>query len=560
MSIRSLVFALIGLSFAPFTPAAGAAEKLERRWLYLQMNMQVAENVPKAEALFRRAAKAGYNGVVLADYKLNILDRVPQFYFKHMEAVKKLAAELELELIPTVAPIGYSDGLLAHNPNLAEGIPVREATFVVKDGLAVLESPLEKALPGGGFEEHKRHSVSGWSFQDGPGEFSFVDTEIKHSGKSSLRIEDPTGNARVSRKLKVQPWRQYHATVWIKTEGFENARELHMFALANGVRLSHSYLGVKPTQEWTQHDVILNSLGNSEIQFYCGCWGGGKGKLWLDDIRFEETAFVNLLRREGCPLVVTTADGQTLKEGTDFAELVDPKLGQVPWAGQFDVYHEPPRLKLLGSRINSGDKLKVSFYHTVTVHDGQVSCCLGHPEVFQVLAKQVQSVEKLLSPKTYFLSHDEIRVGNWCLSCRRAGQTAGQLLAANMRRCVAEIRKINPEATLCVWNDMFDPHHNARDNYYLIDDDLAGSWEGLPKGMIVVNWNSGKAEQSLAFFGGRGHSQLLAGYYDHKPEAIAGWIGTAEKVNAPLTGAMYTTWRRNFGDLEAFAKSAWGAK
>ena len=107
---------------------------------------------------------------------------------------------------------------------------------------------------------------------------------------------------------------------------------------------------------------------------------------------------------------------------------------------------------------------------------------------------------------------------------------------------------------------MFDPHHNAHDKFYLVDGDLAGSWDGLPKDMVLVNWNSSKAEQSLAFFGGRGHPQVLAGYYNHQPDAITGWIGTAGKVKAPLSGAMYTTWRSNFSDLEAFAESAWGAK
>ncbi len=49
-----------------------------QRWIYLQQNLQVADNIPKIEAILRRGAKAGYNGVVLADYKLNILDRVVQ--------------------------------------------------------------------------------------------------------------------------------------------------------------------------------------------------------------------------------------------------------------------------------------------------------------------------------------------------------------------------------------------------------------------------------------------------------------------------------------------------
>ena len=71
---RNLSLAAVLLVFCIPTQAP-ADEPLSRRWLYLQQNLQVTENVPKVEAILRRAEKVGYNGVVLADYKLNILDR-----------------------------------------------------------------------------------------------------------------------------------------------------------------------------------------------------------------------------------------------------------------------------------------------------------------------------------------------------------------------------------------------------------------------------------------------------------------------------------------------------
>ena len=40
------------------------AAELTDRWVYLQTNLQVDKNVDDAEALFRRAAKAGYTGVL----------------------------------------------------------------------------------------------------------------------------------------------------------------------------------------------------------------------------------------------------------------------------------------------------------------------------------------------------------------------------------------------------------------------------------------------------------------------------------------------------------------
>ncbi len=98
---------------------------------------------------------------------------------------------------------------------------------------------------------------------------------------------------------------------------------------------------------------------------------------------------------------------------------------------------------------------------------------------------------------------------------------------------------------------------NAHDNFYLVNGDLAGSWLGLPKEMTVINWNHGAADKSLAFFGERGHTQILAGFYDGNPRDIASWLKTG-RTTTGVTGAMYTTWRNDFSQLETFAQSAWG--
>src|SRR5438067_2231938 len=103
---------------------AAAGPRYEQRWFYASHNLLVDRNADGLIALIRRAGKAGYNGVVLADYKLNILGRMPNRYFKNVSRVKQAAAEAGIEIIPCVFPVGYSSGLLAHDPNLAEGLPV----------------------------------------------------------------------------------------------------------------------------------------------------------------------------------------------------------------------------------------------------------------------------------------------------------------------------------------------------------------------------------------------------------------------------------------------------
>jgi hypothetical protein len=103
---------------------------------------------------------------------------------------------------------------------------------------------------------------------------------------------------------------------------------------------------------------------------------------------------------------------------------------------------------------------------------------------------------------------------------------------------------------------MFDPFHNARKDFYLVNGDLAGSWEGLDKDVVIVNWNSGRPAESLPWFADLGHDQVLAGYYDGPVASIAEWLKAADKLPRQ-PGAMYTTWQQQYDDLEEFAQHAW---
>ena len=326
-----------------------------------------------------------------------------------------------------------------------------------------------------------------------------------------------------------------------------------------GRTLSHSFVGVKPTQDWTLHHSVFNSLDSDDFTFYCGVWGGTTGKIWFDDVHLEEVPFINLLRRDDCPLIVANENGVTYEEGKDFNRLADPRLGNVPWEGEYEVFHDPPRLTIpSGSRITDGTKLKVSYFHTATIYEGQVPAALNHPEVFKIVDQQVHGVEKLLSPKSYMLSHDEIRIGNWGHAIHGEARTAGKALADNMQQTVKLVRAINHNARLCTWNDMFDPHHNAVDGpYYLVNGSWKGSWEGLEPGMTILNWNSEKADESLAFFEKLGCPQILAGYYDGDPKSIVPWLKKAKDFKT-LRGIMYTTWVNKYDDMDAFARAAWG--
>jgi hypothetical protein len=198
----------------------------------------------------------------------------------------------------------------------------------------------------------------------------------------------------------------------------------------------------------------------------------------------------------------------------------------------------------------------VDYYHAVITRKGSVMSCLSAPAVYQLVKDGILGVQSLLQPKGFFLGIDEVQVANWCQSCRQRAMTPGELLAENVRRCVQLVREVSPSAKILVWSDMFDPFHNGHDHYYLVNGDAAGSWEGLDKDVIIANWNFIAIEQSLKWFASRGHTQVVAAYYDRATSEIAEWKRAAPSLPG-ICGAMYTTWREDYRHLDSFADLMW---
>lgn len=203
-----------------------------------------------------------------------------------------------------------------------------------------------------------------------------------------------------------------------------------------------------------------------------------------------------------------------------------------------------------GAAAGEGMKLRVSWFHPALIYDEQVCACIGEPKTMELLTDQARRVKALFDASAYMMSHDEFRVLGWDESCTQCHQTPGQMLADNVRRC----RELLQPQRAYVWNDMFDPYHNAvAGPYYLVNGPWTGSWEGLDKDVTIVNWNYGHRDESLKFFAEREHKQIIAGYYDGSQDT-AKWLESADKVKG-VEGMMYTTWQNDFSHLEEFARS-----
>ena len=515
--------------------AAAAAAGPKERWVYVPANFQVDAEATRVVALLKRAKAAGYTHALLADSKFARLGDVTERYQPNAAKVMRAADELGIQLIPAVFPIGYSNSMLYHDPNLAEGLPVKDAVFEVSGGTARHVPDPAVRLRDGGMNDRKA-----WAFVD---DNVVSEDGAMHSGPTSA-------NARLAHKLTLTPFRQYHVAVRVRTQGFKGATAEIKAIAADGTQLQWTNTGVKADQDWTIHHVTFNSLSNKDVTLYFGVWGGHEGAIWWDDAAISECGLVNVLRRPGTPLVVRTEDGRQLTEGKDFDKVKDPLLGTVPWAGEYTAWHEPPNFRVRG--LPDGTRLRVSFFHPHIIYDGQVCICPSEPATTALLTDQAQRVQALWHAKTLMMSHDEWRVLGWDQACQARHLTPGRLAADNVRACTGILGSAAPGSRIAVWSDMFDPTHNATDRYYLVNGSLAESWAGLDPATLIINWNSGHAAESLRFFAKRGHQQLIAGYYDGGVTSIRPWLGAAKGVEGVI-GVMFTTWRQNYSDLEAFA-------
>jgi hypothetical protein len=531
-------------------------QPLPNRWYYLSRNFTTDAHVEDFRSLAVDAAAHGYTGVVL-DGQFDSLYGLKEPVRRRLLEIAGIAARNGLEIVPLFCSPGYAGGMLARNRNLAEGLPVSGAPFVVRGGQAVFDPDGSVKTVNGGFEDYRGNVPVGYRFTDSPGDISFIDTQVRHSGQASLRFENFAGRmARLSQEIPVRPYRSYRVTVWLKTENVEPASALLVQVLGpDGRTMAPFNAGVPSTADWRKVTVGFNSLGYQSIRLYAGTWGGRSGRFWVDDLDVEEAGLVNVIRRPGTPVrVESEGTGAVYEEGVDFAPMVDPKL-------DFRFTHDGPAITLTPlTRMRDGERLRVSWYHAMSINDGQVSACLSEPELLDIVAENARVIQSLLAPSKWMLSIDEIRAGGSCQACKRRGAGMGRILGEFVTQVTRTISALNPGATVYAWSDMLDPYHNAHGNYYLVDGDFTGSWEHVPPDLRIVCWHYASRSDSLRFFSQFGFRTTAGAYYDgddlSNPQ---GWLD-ALRGTSGAEGILYTTWQNKYGLLGAFGDLVSGAR
>src|SRR5579871_1161412 len=100
-----------------------AEKALPLRWFYLSRRLRSDQEVEEIRKLARTASENGLNGVLFAS-GLDSLDLQPPDFLDRVQKVKQIFDEYHLEMIPSIYSAGYGGSILAHDKNLAEGLPV----------------------------------------------------------------------------------------------------------------------------------------------------------------------------------------------------------------------------------------------------------------------------------------------------------------------------------------------------------------------------------------------------------------------------------------------------
>ena len=542
------------------------APAMPNRWVFKMSNLYVDKNVTELKKLIDTSAKYKLNAIALSDTKFNRLDDLYPKYNDSLLSFDKYCKENYIKFIPNIFPFGYSSAILSHDPNLASGLPVRNQKFYIENDTARFIPSSNVSLQNPGFENYSDNKFSGFLFIDKPGQISFVDTIVKHSGKASIRLEnfseyDPNnGHGRICALVQASKFKLYHISAWVRTENLvpDGLPTIAVISKTSHQNLSFYDINIPSTSNgWKKVDMTFNTLDNDSIYVYWGVWGAKNGKIWWDDLNFEEVPFVNILRRQGTPVNVTNqSQNISYTESVDFDSLIDPMLST------YSPYHTPPTFGIMpNGNINNGDTLLISYYHKIIMHTSQVMVTMSDPKVYEIIEKEFKILDSLLNANTYFMQHDEIRTMNWDYGDQSRNLTPAEILADNVNKCYDIIQRNHKDADVWVWSDMFDEFHNAvSGNYYLVNGDLRGSADLIPKSIGMMNWNGRDKDSivfnSLNFFEQKGFRQMSAPFYDQDENQIRRWKEWTQHTNN-FKGMMYTTWQNDYSYLRYFAEYAW---
>ena len=284
---------------------AGTARYPER-WVYCSANLQVDQSVKDVIALIQRAKKRRLHGD--ADRRLQAPGPRPRpgLLLPNVEKVKAAAAKAGIELVPAVFSIGYSNGHLSHDPNLAEGLPVVDQPYrrPTAERTVAGASPRRACRPRVTWKPSSTRDFPSTSQRQpraGPGRSvrrasrsrMIPASRPSPTARSSTAGASPAGSSPAPRDRSAsRPTSGWCSTsrsgrtpptgsrAGSKTQDLGPSGAFQLLALGTsqpGRQLTFHEGGLEPNQDWKRIEVVFNSLDQTEANLYVGIWGAGHG-------------------------------------------------------------------------------------------------------------------------------------------------------------------------------------------------------------------------------------------------------------------------------------------
>jgi hypothetical protein len=494
-------------------------------------------------SVLQTMANNGYNGAYVTDAGGNC-DSVASpsaTCIANRDRVKAKAAQLGITLIPVCC--GGFEGAYA-DKSLAEAYPIKGTEFRVTGSMAsVLTELSDTDHSNGKFESWNGNAPAAWNLSGAPGTIGTLwqkDTTSIHGGSAALKAVNPGTNAvngkevRLYHSAHVKPWRMYRLSVFMKTSNWTGAENMYWEILGsngwNGPRFIYApkyrrltpYNTQAPTNDWTEYWVEFPSMEENYINITAYLYSATtNGTLWIDDFSLREIGLNNGLADSYRPVTVTSLDGlTTYTSGGDYS--IPSMSGQtltIP----------------VGSRITNGSTVRVNWWRSANFtyqYTALASFCRqGQFDAMATQLTQKMNFWGVANTAAIMLGFDEMAAINWDPACGSMSSTipgqAGRYMAEKVIGPTTDmVRSMYPGKAVIIWNDMFDPYHNAEAAQYLGSNGSfttpVGSWEGVRGGTYISNWYNAGNTNNMKFWSGldttykqpQHFSQIVGGFYD----------------------------------------------
>ncbi|MFO1002909.1 MAG: hypothetical protein U0936_21470 [Planctomycetaceae bacterium] len=609
---------LLTLVYTCLSPSLACADGVEK-WFYAYVDL-LRDEIPTTDetnytteelkTLFKDLKEHKYMVVVLSSYQLgdksflNPSDADTKIR-DNLAAIKLAAHKHGIEIIPEVMSVGASEKILQTAYHLAEATPVRRQRLrlVETDGSMILGLPSgDNLLHNSTFSGTRDQLKKSWEIDD-----SFDNAVKQRPLDQELNLNALEFDLSLATGIEVgqndiffNPWHQYRLSFTLKTCAVgpaDSKGTVEFYAKVRGkdggryVKIEDVDFKVTSTQPETNYQILLNSFHCAEGQFWFGFPNGSAGKAVISNVRLEEALGPNMIRRQDTEVtanekevlritVFNESAGKPLQEGKDFAEWRDSEVIE----NGFRHNRRDFNIQFLPDRVNLDDKISVSYFHATlpNASHGKVCCSLRHPEVFNIFRQQLEAINSIVQPRRWMIDHDEIRaMGHDPLS---KADAPGVILAENLKKCIDLLQLVDPGAEVVLFNDMYDPNHNAvaktcpQSFFPMVSGDFTDSWKGLNESVTILNWQTAQRpmnkddisawKKSLDHFRDRKTPQIISGFYDVVPDSQNASesvtrraeliFSTAKGDDGDVTPAAvcYYTTKRNTDFLKQFAETA----